>query len=82
MNESGLSNPQERRISALLVEDMQIRQGHWAIVDLVGTGGHIRTVPMPDWVIMSQLHDQPADAPRRAPTANTGCAHQIAESTH
>ena len=29
---------------------MQIRQGHWAIVDLVGKGGHVRTVPMPRWV--------------------------------
>jgi len=37
-------------LSALTVEDMQIRQGHWAIVDLVGKGGHIRTVPMPNWV--------------------------------
>ena len=26
-------------LSALTVEDMQIRQGHWAIVDLVGKGG-------------------------------------------
>lgn len=31
-------------------EDIQIRQGHWAIVDLVEKGGHIRTVPMPIWV--------------------------------
>jgi integrase len=37
-------------LSALTVEDMQIRQGHWAIVDLVGKGGHVRTVPMPRWV--------------------------------
>ncbi len=29
---------------------VQMRQGHWAIVDLVGKGGHIRTVPMPQWV--------------------------------
>lgn len=36
--------------SALKVDDLQIRQGHWAIVDLVGKGGHIRTVPMPTWV--------------------------------
>jgi len=27
-------------LSALEVEDLQIRQGHWAIVDLVGKGGH------------------------------------------
>jgi hypothetical protein len=41
-------------LSALTVEDLQIRQGHWAIVDLVGKGGHVRTVPMPqrpwDWL--------------------------------
>src|SRR6202161_206895 len=37
-------------LSALSVEDLQIRQGHWAIVDLVGKGGHIRTVPVPAWV--------------------------------
>jgi len=35
---------------ALDTEHVQVRQGHWAIVDLVGKGGHIRTVPMPQWV--------------------------------
>jgi site-specific recombinase XerD len=30
--------------------EIQIRQGHWAVVDLIGKGGHIRTVPIPDWV--------------------------------
>jgi len=34
----------------LEIDDIQMRQGHWAIVDLVGKGGHIRTVPIPDWV--------------------------------
>jgi len=29
---------------------IQMRQGHWAVVDLVGKGGHIRTVPIPSWV--------------------------------
>jgi integrase len=33
----------------LKFDDVQVRQGHWAIVDLVGKGGHIRTVPIPDW---------------------------------
>jgi site-specific recombinase XerC len=28
-------------LSALKVDDLQIGQGHWAIVDLVGKGGHI-----------------------------------------
>jgi site-specific recombinase XerD len=37
-------------LSALRIDDLQIRQGHWAVVDLVGKGGHIRTVPMPLWV--------------------------------
>ena len=34
----------------LRVEHLQQREEHWAIVDLVGKAGHIRTVPMPDWV--------------------------------
>lgn len=29
---------------------MQLRQGHWAIVDLVSKEGHIRTAPMLDWI--------------------------------
>jgi site-specific recombinase XerD len=29
---------------------LQQREEHWAIVDLVGKGGHIRTVRVPDWV--------------------------------
>jgi site-specific recombinase XerC len=37
-------------LAALNIDDIQIRQGHWAIVDLVGKGGHVRTVPMPGWV--------------------------------
>jgi integrase len=37
-------------LSALTVEDPQVRQGPWAIVDLVGKGGHVRTGPMPAWV--------------------------------
>src|SRR6266496_5171508 len=35
---------------ALTVDHLQQREEHWAIVDLVGKGGHIRTVPVPDWV--------------------------------
>jgi site-specific recombinase XerD len=30
--------------------DIQMRQGHWAVVDLIGKGAHIRTVPIPNWV--------------------------------
>jgi len=39
----------------LRVEDVQQREDHWAIVDLVGKGRHIRTVPMPDWVYTELL---------------------------
>jgi site-specific recombinase XerD len=34
----------------LELDDVQMRQGHWAVVDLIGKGGHIRTVPIPNWV--------------------------------
>lgn len=37
-------------LSALEVEDIEVRQGHWAIVDLIGKGSRVRTVPMPMWV--------------------------------
>jgi site-specific recombinase XerD len=39
-----------RELSELTVDLLQRREDHWAIVDLVGKGGHIRTVPVPDWV--------------------------------
>jgi site-specific recombinase XerD len=29
---------------------IQRREEHWAIVDLKGKAGHIRTIPMPSWV--------------------------------
>ena len=34
----------------LTVEHFQQREEHRAIVDLVGKGGHVRTVPVPDWI--------------------------------
>jgi site-specific recombinase XerC len=39
--------------AALKIEDLQLREGHSVIADLNGKGGHIRTVPMPDWVKMA-----------------------------
>ncbi len=41
---------------ALRLDHLQQREEHWAIVDLVGKGGHVRTVPVPDWV-RTQLDD-------------------------
>jgi integrase len=35
---------------ALRLEHFEQREGHWAIVDLKGKAGHVRTVPVPDWV--------------------------------
>lgn len=39
-----------RELAELEFSHLQRREEHWAIVDLVGKGGHIRTVPVPDWV--------------------------------
>jgi len=41
---------------ALSLDNLQQREEHWAIVDLLGKGGHVRTVPVPDWV-RSELND-------------------------
>ena len=37
-------------VAKLQVRDLQQREEHWAVVDLIGKGRHIRTVPVPDWV--------------------------------
>ena len=39
-----------RELADLEFAHLQQREEHWAIVDLVGKGGHIRTVPVPEWV--------------------------------
>ena len=39
-----------RELADLDFVHLQRREEHWAIIDLVGKGGHIRTVPVPDWV--------------------------------
>jgi integrase len=35
---------------ALRLDHLQQREEHWAIVDLVGKRGQVRTVPVPDWM--------------------------------
>jgi integrase len=37
-------------VVALKYGDIQRREDRWAIVDLVGKAGHVRTVPVPGWV--------------------------------
>src|SRR5208283_3547758 len=34
----------------LETDEIQVRQDHWAIVDLIGKGRRVRTVPIPHWV--------------------------------
>jgi len=46
---------------ALTLDHLEQREEHWAIVDLAGKGGHVRTVPVPDWV-RSELDDWLASA--------------------
>jgi site-specific recombinase XerD len=36
---------------ALRLEELEQREEHWAIVDLQGKVGHVRTAPVPDWVM-------------------------------
>jgi integrase len=37
-------------IVTVKVEDFELREEHWVLADLVGKGGHMRTVPVPSWV--------------------------------
>src|SRR6201981_3175202 len=37
-------------IAELTGDHLQQRKEHWAMVDRVGKGGHIRAIPVPDWV--------------------------------
>jgi site-specific recombinase XerD len=37
-------------VAKLQLRDFQQRDAHWAVVDLIGKGRHIRTIPVPDWV--------------------------------
>src|ERR1700687_1755246 len=37
-------------LAGLTVSHLQQREGHWAIMDLRGKAGHVRTIPVPDWV--------------------------------
>jgi site-specific recombinase XerD len=37
-------------LAVLTVGHLQQREGHWAIVDLRGKAGHVRTIPVSDWV--------------------------------
>jgi site-specific recombinase XerD len=38
-----------KEAATLTVEHVQLREARWVIVDLIGKGGRIRSVPMPAW---------------------------------
>jgi integrase len=39
-----------RELASLKIEDIQLREGRWVIIDLHGKGGRVRTVAVPIWV--------------------------------
>jgi integrase len=39
-----------RELASLTIEDIQLREGRWVIIDLRGKGGRIRTVAVPNWI--------------------------------
>src|SRR5271170_4544674 len=39
-----------RELASLRIDDIQLREGRWVIIDLLGKGGRIRTVAVPIWV--------------------------------
>jgi integrase len=39
-----------QELASLKIEDIQLREGRWVIIDLRGRGGRIRTVAVPIWV--------------------------------
>ena len=45
-----------RELAELTLDHLQQREDHWAVVDLIGKAGHMRTVPVPGWV--KQITDE------------------------
>jgi integrase len=39
-----------QELASLTIEDIQLREGRWVIIDLRGKGGRIRTIAVPIWV--------------------------------
>jgi len=37
-------------VATLKIENIQIREGRWCIIDLLGKGGRVRTIPIANWV--------------------------------
>ena len=39
-----------RELTELTLDHFQRREDHWAIIDLIGKAGRVRTIPVPTWV--------------------------------
>jgi hypothetical protein len=37
------------------LEHLQQREEHWVFADMVGKGGHVRTIPIPAWVASRKI---------------------------
>src|SRR5258707_13774541 len=37
-------------LATVTLEHLQQREEHWVFADMVGKGGHVRTIPIPAWV--------------------------------
>ena len=40
----------QQELASLTIEDIQLREGRWVIIDLRGKDGRIRTVAVPIWI--------------------------------
>jgi len=65
-------------LAGLEMDDIQTRQGIWAIVDLIGKGGHVRTVPIPHWA--KQALDEWMSAARDYKGPNLWCRREDGKS--
>jgi integrase len=65
----------------LTMDHLQQREEHWAIVDLVGKAGHVRTVPVSDWVKRELDEWLAAAAVDRGKVFRRGEAYRASRST-
>ena len=71
-------------VVGLKVHAIQRREDLWAIVDLVGKGGRLRTVPIPDWVktAVDRLGRERARRQRQALQIDTQERHSLGKRHH
>jgi site-specific recombinase XerC len=67
-----------RELAELTLGSLQRREERWAIVDLIGKGRHIRTVPVPNWVYSALSPGLPSGVAKSAsgtgfPSARRNC---------